>query len=152
MNQVLTRLQHSTYALKIVTCFFIHVLGNLLSASYGSASIWGSPNYLVLTSDKSPFESGPITDKEASLVVSIPSFGAILGTIFFSAIIGRYSRKLLLLAIAIMEIVIHNHSNDDWFVVESKFETWKLIWIQFNVRCHFFSFLFFSSKIILENS
>lgn len=101
-----------------------------MSASYGSASIWGSPNYLTLTSEESPFESGPISEDEASLVVSIPCFGAVFGTMFYSVVIGKYGRKLLLLSIAIIQIVILFY-----FLIFKLFEFSHLDLLQ--IRTHF---------------
>lgn len=76
-------------------------------AAYGSACAWTGPNFLVLTSpERAPFESGPLSKEQASLVVSMPCFGAIIGTLIYTLIIDRFSRKALLVSIAIPEIVI----------------------------------------------
>lgn len=82
-------------------------LGNCLGAACGSASAWGAPNYLLLTSDKSPFESGPLTREEASLVVSLPSFGAFVGILILPTVVDRFGRKTLLILTSIPLIVIY---------------------------------------------
>lgn len=78
---------------------------NLLTASYGSACAWAGPNFLVLLSNDSPLQSGPLSMSEASMVVSLPCFGAIIATVFFTFIIDRISRKMLLIFIAIPELL-----------------------------------------------
>lgn len=84
---------------------FNSILGNLLSASFGSTCSWGAPNFLLLTSNSTPFDSGPVSKEHASFVVSLPTFGAIFGTLVYSLIIDRVSRKTLLISIAIPQIV-----------------------------------------------
>lgn len=83
----------------------------MLSALYGSASTWAGPNFSVLTGENSPLASGPLTKEEASLVVSIPCFGAVVGTVIYTSIIDRFNRKMLLVSIAITEIVSPTSDN-----------------------------------------
>lgn len=97
--------------------------GNLLSAAYGSASTWAGPNFSILTGENAPFEAGPLTKEQASLVVSMPCFGAIIGTVLYTMLIDRFSRKLLLVSIAIPEIVIIlQHTN---FTSLKQLQSWK---------------------------
>lgn len=79
--------------------------GNILAATYGAACAWAGPNFMLLTSDETPIESGPLSKSEAALVVSIPCFGAILASLFYSLAIDRFSRRVHLVSIAIPQLV-----------------------------------------------
>lgn len=80
--------------------------GNLLGATYGSVCAWAASNFLVLTTEGTPLGSGPLTTSQASLVTSIPCFGAMIASLVYSLIIDRFSRKVLLVSIAVPQIVL----------------------------------------------
>lgn len=79
--------------------------GNVLTASYGASVSWAGPNFLILESDDTPLQSGKLSTVEASIVVSIPCFGAIISTLFYTFMLDRLSRKLLLLSLAVPQLV-----------------------------------------------
>ncbi|XP_055295153.1 uncharacterized protein LOC129564928 [Sitodiplosis mosellana] len=74
---------------------------NILAIAYGSSCAWAGPNFLVLTTNDTPIESGPLSTSEAAMVVAIPCFGAIISTLFYSLVIDRFSRRVHLISIAI---------------------------------------------------
>lgn len=82
-----------------------HIEGNILGAVYGASCAWAGSNYRTLTTEGSPLESGPLTTSEISLVVSIPCLGAIIGTLIYSLAADRFSRRALLVSIAVPEVL-----------------------------------------------
>lgn len=66
---------------------------------------WIAPNFIVLTSDDSPLESGPISISQAALVVSILYIGGFIGTIIASLFTERFGRKIPLMVLPIPQIV-----------------------------------------------
>lgn len=84
---------------------FFFIKGNVLTASYGATVSWGGPNFLVLKSENTPLDE-PLSTSEASIVISIPCFGAIIGTIFYTMVLDRLSRKILLVSLAIPQLVM----------------------------------------------
>ncbi|XP_031623042.1 facilitated trehalose transporter Tret1-like [Contarinia nasturtii] len=86
--------------------FLATITCNLLAFAYGSVCTWASANSATLESDeKTPLPSGKLDISEISLVTSIPCFGAIFATLIYSLSIDRFSRKLLLVSIAIPQIL-----------------------------------------------
>lgn len=69
------------------------------------ACAWGGPNYILLMSNETPLKSGPLTQSETSMVVSILSVGGMIGTILYGYLINFYERKMLLVSMAILQIV-----------------------------------------------
>lgn len=70
--------------------------------SYGIACGWPSAAHGVLKSnEKTPLNSGPMTDEELSWMVSLICIGGFIGNIFFGLTTNRWGRKLPLLSLAI---------------------------------------------------
>lgn len=78
---------------------------NLLMVTHGICGGWMSPTIELLTSDKSPLESGKITMEEASWVASIICIGGLIGNILFGIMTNHFGRKVPLLFTAIPSIV-----------------------------------------------
>lgn len=66
---------------------------------------WASPNFILLTSDETPLQSGPLTISEASFVVSLSYIGGFIGTIAASMFAERFGRKISLLILLIPQTV-----------------------------------------------
>lgn len=66
---------------------------------------WSAPNFILLTSDKTPLECGPISISEASLVVALAYMGCLMGTIIASLSTERFGRKNILMLLPIPQIV-----------------------------------------------
>lgn len=79
--------------------------GNLLTASYGSSNGWASVNFLELQKPDTTFPSGPLSLKEATLVMSIYFVGGFVGNLAFPYIVQRYGSKKAMLAIGFPQIV-----------------------------------------------
>lgn len=85
--------------------FLATILCNILMASYGASVSWAGPNFLILESDDTPLQSGKLSTVESSIVVSIPCLGAIISTIFYTFMLDRLGRKLLLLSLAVPQLL-----------------------------------------------
>lgn len=83
----------------------IHFSGNLLTASFGSANAWASANFLELQKPDTIFPSGPLTLREATLVMSIYFVGGFVGNMIFPCILQRYGSKITMLATGLPQIV-----------------------------------------------
>lgn len=81
------------------------IVGNLLTASYGSSNGWASANFLALQKSDTIFPSGPLSLKEATLVMSIYFAGGFVGNMFYPYILQRYGSKRTMLAIGFPQIV-----------------------------------------------
>lgn len=67
---------------------------------------WAGPAYDVLRSEKNPpLESGPLSETEASFVVSIPCLGAIIATSIYSLSVDKLGRRLLMFSVAVLLLV-----------------------------------------------
>lgn len=82
-----------------VQVFFLLILGNILTFSFGLSNFWATINLLELTSENSTFPTGPLTQQEFSLIISIGNIGSLLGNFLIlpiSQTIGvKYSIHLL---------------------------------------------------------
>lgn len=81
------------------------LLVNLAFISYGLAVGWPSPSFLILKSEKTPLDAGPLEDDELAWINSILSMGALFGTIIFYSFSYVYGRKKLLCILTIPQIV-----------------------------------------------
>lgn len=79
--------------------------GNLLTVSYGSSNGWATANFLELQKLDTSLPSGPLSLKEATLVVSIYFIGGFFGNLAFPYIVQRYGSKKAMLAIGFPQIV-----------------------------------------------
>lgn len=82
---------------------------------------WSAPNYILLTTDESPLECGPLSDIEGSLVVALLSLGGLLGIFFAVSTIDRIGRKIPLLILTIPQIVIKDYFNKKLIFIENFF-------------------------------
>lgn len=87
------------------------ILGNINWFYVGIVIGWAAPNFILLTSDESPIESGPLSIAEGSLVVSILYLGGLFGVPLAIFAAERFGRKIPLLLLSIPQIV-RNFSND----------------------------------------
>lgn len=60
---------------------FATIVMDLLAFSYGASCGWPSASILILKSDETPLESGPISTNEASWVVSGICIGGFVGNL-----------------------------------------------------------------------
>lgn len=81
------------------------VLVNLAFISYGLAAGWPSSSFLILASEKSPLDAGPLDDDDLSWINSMLSMAALFGTIIFYSFSYVCGRKRLLCLLAIPQIV-----------------------------------------------
>lgn len=79
--------------------------GNILTASYGAANGWASINFVDLQKDDTSFPSGPLSLKQATLMVSICYAGAIIGNSMFPFIVKKIGSKRTLAAVTFPQIV-----------------------------------------------
>ncbi|KAL5275947.1 hypothetical protein ACFFRR_001648 [Megaselia abdita] len=70
---------------------------NIFTLSYGTICGWSSAALLVLQSDESPLESGPLTKDEASWIGAIMCIGGLLGNVAFGWISNKYGRRMALI-------------------------------------------------------
>lgn len=78
---------------------------NLLTMAFGFMEGWVSPSIILLTSNETPFPSGPITMEEASWVACLMPLGCLFGNICFGYITNKFGRKLPLILITVPIIV-----------------------------------------------
>ncbi|XP_055375842.1 uncharacterized protein LOC129608384 [Condylostylus longicornis] len=74
---------------------------NIMSMAYGTVAGWSSPSFLILESDESPLESGPITPDETSWIGSISCIGGLIGNFLFGWLADRFGRKASMLMVLI---------------------------------------------------
>lgn len=74
---------------------------NLISFVHGTATGWLSPTVLVLQSDETHLESGPITMEELSWIGCLLCVGGMIGNFLFSTLAGRFGRKLALIILGL---------------------------------------------------
>lgn len=87
--------------LKIVS--FLSV--NLLTICFGAFIGWPSAALLLLQSEDSPLEGGPLTTSEVSWVGSVICIGALCGTLLFGWTSDRFGRKISMLVAVIPQLV-----------------------------------------------
>lgn len=75
-------------------------LVNVFILSYGTIIGWPSAALLILQSDASPLESGPISVEETSWIGAIMCVGGLLGNIVFGWISDKLGRKKALIIAA----------------------------------------------------
>lgn len=68
-----------------------------MALSYGAFCGWPSAAFLVLQSDESPMDKGPISNEEASWIGAIICAGGILGNFFFGWLSNKIGRKKALM-------------------------------------------------------
>lgn len=85
--------------------FLAAVTCNLIMFFNGIMNAWGGPNFILLKSNETPLESGPLSISEASLVVSIICVGALIGIIITAVTTERFGRKIPLLLLAVPQFV-----------------------------------------------
>lgn len=76
-----------------------------MTLSRGTANGWFNVNFLLLQRPDTPFPSGPLTLKEATLVMSIGYIGAIVGNLIVPFVVRRFGCKRLMLACGFPMIV-----------------------------------------------
>lgn len=81
------------------------ICANLMSVGYGALCGWSSASFLVLQSDYSPLESGPMTIEETSWVGSILCIGGLLGNILFGWMSNVFGRKVPMLLVVIPQVL-----------------------------------------------
>lgn len=74
---------------------------NIISLSYGAFCGWPSASFLVLQSDESPLEDGPMSKQAAGWVGAVLCIGGACGTIFFGWCADRLGRRKSLMLIVI---------------------------------------------------
>uniref|UniRef100_T1GYC1 Major facilitator superfamily (MFS) profile domain-containing protein n=1 Tax=Megaselia scalaris TaxID=36166 RepID=T1GYC1_MEGSC len=73
------------------------ICANIMALSYGAFCGWPSAAFLVLQSDESPMDKGPISNEEASWIGAIICAGGILGNFFFGWLSNKIGRKKALM-------------------------------------------------------
>lgn len=76
--------------------------------SFGTSCGWPSFSFLILESEDTPLKSGRLTMEELSWIVSIFCFGGVFGNFLFGWLIDKVSRKQILYAVAVPQIVSLN--------------------------------------------
>ena len=76
-----------------------------MAIAHGATTGWLSPIILILQSDASPFDSGPITNEQMSWLGSISMLGGIFGNFFYATINNYFGRKISFLTLGIPNIV-----------------------------------------------
>ncbi|XP_037033974.1 facilitated trehalose transporter Tret1-like [Bradysia coprophila] len=74
---------------------------NMCAISYGNLIGWLSPSLLLLLSQNSPIDTGPINTTQASWLGSISYLGGFFGTFIFLVIIKLLGRKIAFCILAI---------------------------------------------------
>ncbi|GAB0091271.1 hypothetical protein DMENIID0001_060900 [Sergentomyia squamirostris] len=80
---------------------------NISSVVYGINIAWASPVILLLLSDDSPLEVGPVTKADTSLFSSILYIGGMMGTLIFGWLADRIGRKWSLYLGTLLQIPAH---------------------------------------------
>lgn len=78
---------------------------NLIVFSFGWSIGWANANLIHLTSSKEAFDSGPITDDEAAIFMSIICAGGLFGNILYLWVLEKFGRKNSILFLSIPTIV-----------------------------------------------
>lgn len=81
-----------------------------MTASLGAANGWTSVNFVELQKNDTSFPTGPLTLKQATLVVSISYAGAIIGNTVFPFVVKKYGSKRTLIASVLPQIVSVKHA------------------------------------------
>lgn len=84
---------------------FFLFLANICTISYGTAVGWTSAAFLVLESDQSPLEAGPLTLSEIAWIGSLIGIGGVVGTLIIGWMCEKYGRKPALLFTAFPTLV-----------------------------------------------
>lgn len=79
--------------------------GNLMTISRGTTNGWFSSNFLPLQRPDTSLPSGPLSLKEATLVMSISYIGAIVGNLVVPHILRKFGCKRVMLACGFPMIV-----------------------------------------------
>ena len=73
--------------------------------AHGGSMGWLSPSLLVLQTDRTPLEGGPIDNETASWVGSTTYIGGICGNFMFMAILRYFGRKKTFCVLALPHLV-----------------------------------------------
>lgn len=85
---------------------------NLMSLSRGASNAWLTANFLALQRSDTPLPYGPLSLKEASLVISIYYVGSFSGNFMAPFIVRTFGSKRVILCVAFPQIV--SLSNSFW--------------------------------------
>ena len=80
-------------------------LVNFITITHGATIGWLSPIILILQSDNSPFDSGPVTNEQISWLGSIILLGGFIGNFIYAAINNYFGRKISVITLGIPSIV-----------------------------------------------
>ncbi|KAL7741773.1 hypothetical protein ACLKA6_000381 [Drosophila palustris] len=78
---------------------------NIASISFGAYCGWPSSSFLELGSDKSPLETGPLTDQDKGNVAAVLCLGGLVGNVFFAWLADRCGRRTSMLWVTLPSLL-----------------------------------------------
>lgn len=81
------------------------VAGNLLTASFGATSGWAAVNFVRLQKDNTEFPSGPLSQAQATRVMSLFFASAVVGNLVFPFVVKKLGSKRTMFVLGFPQLV-----------------------------------------------
>lgn len=89
----------------IILYIFLSTSATFVTFTHGIIGGWLSPALLVLNSEDTPLESGPMTAEEISWLASSLCIGGAIGVVATGIITSRFGNRIALMVLALPQIV-----------------------------------------------